>query len=69
MIEWWDDNGVLLTSNAIHYLNGGQYLLLRELTVEKINRMYHCRVTNALLHNTVQSTGSYTLNNLGRLLL
>ena len=71
MIEWLDDSGVItenFDSNRARYLDGGRYLLLRALTVEQSSRTYHCRITNAFIHNSIESAGSYTLNNLGKLL-
>ena len=41
--------------------------MIRELTAEQISRTYRCRVTNAFVHSTVNSTGSYTLTDLGKL--
>ena len=73
MIEWWDDNGLIPNPNPdpnpdnIRYINGGRYLVFVEITTDQISRTYCCRVTNALVHSTRNSTGSYTLNDLGKL--
>ena len=68
VIEWLDDSGVISAEfDNVDYLNGGRYLLFRELTVEQLGKTYHCRVTNANIHNTVESSGNYTFNNLGKL--
>lgn len=68
MIEWLDGFGVLAddpVGNTVRYLEGGRYLLLSSLSFQQANQTYHCRVTNALLHTTVESNGMYTLNDLG----
>ena len=68
MIEWLDDFGVIADDpigNTVRYLNGGRYLLLSSLSLQQASRTYHCRVTNALIHTTVESGGNYTLNDLG----
>ena len=67
VIEWWDDNGLISSEPDVRYVNGGRYLVLRELTADKISRMYRCRVTNAFVHTTVTSNGDYTLTDLGKL--
>ena len=69
VIEWWDDNGLIpdVPDMDVRYVNGGQYLVIRELTAEQISRTYRCRVTNAVVHDTVTSNGDYTLNDLGKL--
>ena len=71
VIEWLDNRGVIAENfdfNRARYLNGGRYLLLHALIVEQINRTYRCRITNGFIYNIIESTGSYTLNNLGKLL-
>jgi hypothetical protein len=68
VIEWLDGFGVLAddpVGNTVRYLEGGRYLLLSSLSFQQANQTYHCRVTNALLHTTVESNGMYTLNDLG----
>lgn len=49
-VEWYDDRGSLITevliNNAIRYIDGGRYLLIRKLTSAQRERRYHCVVRN-----------------------
>ena len=67
VIEWLDDNGLISSEPDVRYVSGGRYLVIRELTAEQISRTYRCRVTNAIVHDTVTSNGDYTLTDLGKL--
>ena len=62
-IQWRQHNGLLVTSipkSNVYFHESGQFLIIDGVNSERLNTIYYCEVTNALITSIVKSP-SYQL--------